>query len=681
MANTSYLQLYLDTDYILPVAVGADGNLVKYQSQGDSRLWLYFSKAAGRDVYETGSNQKANFEAKMEGYFGNFWTKLETGDNVGTEHFTYIDLLDVAGIYPALHEWFKALLMTDTPDVVLNFATTIGIKARRAFIDYLIQKGLHIRSYSVEINDLVAEKVVYDNRFTMKRVFGDQLLVIQSTGDKILLSTLTWCGDMFMQGDKPAKIDKQGDDFKKVALARMVVEKAERHYNLLSPDEVEAEIAYQAQYAEKWLKSRDGDTIWTDGFHYSKNPGRIYPPEQVSAEQLELLVKANSRDTTNKISKYYGENIVNKHLHTIFLGDVFKAEKFLADCVDITSSQGKFTFFNDNALQEAMGRYYYLHGQETEPVEELENRYLTLEGERERIRKYVKNAETLGTLRTAIDDSRQAVSTAIDNLKKRTTKLQESWEACMKKSLFDEAEKYLSNMATDDALTAALGDLYDTQRKVEGQASLLTDLKRLNEVHVQEIVVAIEQGYEQLGTLKADADGLQNLPAELRERTQHYRDVYPVYLEKKRELDNELWLDGKRDILKVITADNLTMEPPPSIDVKTVMAELTCEVLVKKSGLFGLKKEHSLHITLQVLKHEELQFDCVLMISDSKQNLVNRRAWCADLSKGDNYWEKTLTESELPKSANGELVVQLLPNEENAHLSSRIYCESKRVNI
>lgn len=681
MANTSYLQLYLDTDYILPVAVGADGNLVKYQSQGESRLWLYFSKAAGRDVYETGSAQKANFEAKMKDYFGSFWTHLEEGDNVGTEPFTYIDLLDVAGIYPALHAWFKALLMTDTPDVVLNFATTIGIKARRVFVDYLIRKGLHIRSYSVEINDLVAEKVVYDNRFTMKRVFGDQLLVLQSTGDKILLSALTWCGDMFMQGDKPAEIDKLGDDFKKVALARMVVEKAERHYNMLLPGEHEAEVAYQAQFAEKWLKNRDGDTIWADGFHYSKNPGKIYPPEQVSAEQLELLVKANSRDTTNKISKYYGESIVNNHLHTIFLGDVFKDEKFLGDCVDVTSSQGKFTFFNDNALQEAMGRYYYSHGQETEPVEELENRYLTLEGERERIRKYVKNAETLGTLRTAIDNSRQAVSTAIATLKQRTGKLQESWEACMKKSQFDEAEKCLNGMATDDALTAALGDLYDTQRKVEGQASLLTDLKRLNEVHVKEIVAAIEQGYEQLGTLKTDADGLQNLPAELRQRTQHYRDVYPVYLEKKRSLDNELSLDGKRDILKVIAADNLTMEPPPPIDVKTVTAELTCEVLVKKSGLFGMKKERSLHVTLQVQKNEELQFDSVLMISGNKQNKIDRRAWCADLSKGDSHWEKTLSESELPKPVNGELVVQLLPSEDNSHLSSRIYCPSQRVNF
>ena len=45
MASTSYLQLYLDTDYMLPIAVGVDGNLVKYQPDDERRLWLYFKKS------------------------------------------------------------------------------------------------------------------------------------------------------------------------------------------------------------------------------------------------------------------------------------------------------------------------------------------------------------------------------------------------------------------------------------------------------------------------------------------------------------------------------------------------------------------------------------------------------------------------------------------------------------
>ena len=398
MANTSYLQLYLDTDFILPVAVGADGNVVKYQNQeGDSRLWLYFSKASGRDVNESGSVQKANFEAKIEGNFGDFWAHLEQGDKVAAEPFTYVDLLDVAGIYSALREWFKALLMTDTPEVVLNFASTIGLKARRQLVDFLTKKGLTVRSYSVELNDLVAEKVVHDDRSMVQREFGDQLLVIQSTGNHILLSTLTWCGEVFMQGDKPAALQKIGDDFKKMALAKMVVEKAERHYNILQPSEIEAEIVYQAQFAERWLANSDGDTIWTDGFHYSKSPGRIYPPEQINAAQLEKLVEENSRQTTGQIAKFYKENIVDKrlrHWHTVFIGDVFRDEKFLSSCIDVTSSQEKSTFYNDNTVQEAMGRFFYSHGQEVEPVGELERRYLTLASERERIRQYVMQLAT-----------------------------------------------------------------------------------------------------------------------------------------------------------------------------------------------------------------------------------------------------------------------------------------------
>lgn len=679
MANTSYLQLYLDTDYMLPIAVGADGNVVKYQDQqGDCRLWLYFSKVGSRDIYETGPAAKANYDARLEGYYGDFWNHLETGDHVGSEPFPYIELLEVAGLLDTLRNWCKPVLGTATPPVVLNFATTIAVKPRRQFTDYLIKKGFNPRSYSIEMNDLVAEKVTYDHRSTMRLTFGDQIMILQSTGDKILLSTMTWCGNRFMQGERPVQLQKQGDDFKKTALARMVVEKMEQYNNLLSPSEMPAEIAFQSQFANEWLKSRDGDSIRIKGFYYSNDPSQIYPSVQIDANQLDLLVEANSRETTNQVAKYYRENIVNSHLHTIFFGDVFRDELFLKNCIDVTSSQNKFTFFNDNALQEAMGRYYYAYGDVEEPVEELERRYLTMEQERERIRKYVKNAETLGSLRIAIEKSDHAVSQAISNLKSRTKKIEDTWTDFMKVSKFDEAEQVLGDMATDDVLTTALKELYDTLATIEASNSLLTDLKQLNEVHVKEIVEGIEQGFGQLQRLQKDAKDLEIRPKELRERTQHYRDEYKTYLEYKKRLDKEQSIGGKRRVIEEMKDQDLTMEPLPEVNIKTVNAEFKCQLETTGGGFFK-KKKYSLKVAFDVTDGDVLPFPCVIMIDNSEKGTLDRNAWCADLNAGDCHWEKTIPTEELPQGS--KYVVQLFPDEKNDFKRNAIYCESKQIKI
>lgn len=680
MANTSYLQLYLDTDYMLPVVVGVDGNLVKFQDQqGDSRLWLYFSKVGGRDVYQTGSAEKANYEAKIEGFYGDFWEHLETEDNVGNEPFRYIELLEVAGLLNTLRGWCKPVLGTPTPTVVLNFATTVGIKARRVFVDYLTKKGFNIRSYSIEINDLVSEKVSYDHRSTMHCTFGDQIMIMQSTGDKILLSTMTWCGNQFMQGEKPVQLQKQGDDFKKTALAKMVVEKMEQYNNLLNQSEMNAEIAFQTQFANEWLKNRDGDSIRVKGFYYSSDPSQIFPSIQIDANQLDLLVEANSRETTNQVAKFYRENIVNNHLHTIFLGDVFWDELFLKNCIDVTSSPNKYTFFNDNALQEALGRYYYIYNNVEEPIEELERRYLTLEQERERIRKYVKNAETLGSLRIAIENSDKEVSAAIAGMKSRTSKIEDTWTEFMKTSKFDDAENVLDSMSSDADLTLAQSHLFDVLSKIEVNMSLLTDLKQMNEVHVKEIVENIERGYDKLQKLQKEVKNLEIRPRELRERTQHYRDNYSEYKRFKKQIEGCQTKGGLRRILAEMEGLDLTMEPLPEIQDEVVEAEFTCQLETKRSGLFGIKKEHFLKVAIQVKDGAVLPFPCVVMIYNSQKLSLDRHAWCDDLNKGDSHWEKTIPVTELPQS--DIFYVHLFPDEVNAPRRNEIYCETKLISI
>lgn len=680
MAQSTYLQLYLDTDYILPVAVGADGNLVKYSnSEGECQLWLYFSKSASSDVYESGSAQKSNFEAGLSNNFGNFWEKISNGETVASEPFGYVDLLEVSGLLCYLRDWCKAVLGTPTPFVVLNFATTIDVKARRVFVDYLKKKDFNVLSYSIEINNLIADKIVHDHRTTMQCSFGDQLLILQSTGRVLLLSTLTWCGDSFMQGEKTEDLPTKGDDFLKTALATMVIEKAERRYNMLNATEVPAEIAYQEQFTSKWLTQREGDDIIITGFHYSRNPRKIYPSFSVSASQLGLLVEQDSHTTIERIANYYRQHIVNHHLHTVFLGDMFRNEQFVRNCAEVTSSVGKYTYMSGNALQEAMGRYYYSYGNVVEPVEELERRYLTLEQERERIRKYVRNAETLGGLQSVINDSVSETRKAIDGLQLRTKEIEDSWTALMQESKFDDAEKALGRMASDDALTLAQAHLYDALARIEANMSLLTDLKQMNEVHIKEIVDRIDKGYYKLQKLQEEAKDLEIRPNELRQRTQHYRNVYGEYKRFKRQIEDCQTKGSLRRILDEMEGIDLTMEPLPEIKDEVVEAEFTCQLETKRSGLFGMKKEYSLKVALQVKDNAALPFPCVVMIANSKKVNLDRDAWCADLNKGDNHWEKTIPIAELPQGE--KFVIHLFPDENNAPKRNEVYCESKQVKI
>lgn len=245
-------------------------------------------------MFDATESNKANFDAGREGFYGDFWKHVENNDKVPGESYKYLDLLDLSRIITKLREWSNATLFTETPEVVLNFSTVIPLKARRAFVDYINEKLGRVRSYSIEMNDLLSDKIVYDYQ-TLSPAFGDQLLIVQSAGKDILLSIQTWCGNQFMQGDEPLRLKKKGSEFLKEAIAKIVVDYFEQNYHMLLPTQKEKEYAYQMQFADTWLQDRNGDEdFWVDNFHYSLNPAKLYPPVQIDGKQLNLIEKRPS---------------------------------------------------------------------------------------------------------------------------------------------------------------------------------------------------------------------------------------------------------------------------------------------------------------------------------------------------------------------------------------------------
>ena len=658
-----YIQLYLDTDFILPIGVGESGEFQKYfDQQASRRFWLYFNKTSN-NMYESSEVSKANFEAGREGFYGDFWKHIEDGDTVSGTSFSYLDLLEISRIIAKIREWSKLTLLTESPEVVLNFSTVIPLKARRAFADYIQEKIGKVRSYSIELNDLLSSKVIYDNRGSLNPVFGDQLMIIQSAGRDILLSVLTWCGDMFMQGDDCVRLEKRGNEYLKYALAKIVVDHYEQAYRRLTPERKEQEYLYQMQFTEGWLsKRKDEDSFWVDNFHYSNNPERVYTSFEVDGKQLDLIEEEAIRSTICQIGNYYRENIKNRHLHTILLGDVFKEEVFLKNCISVTSSEKKNTPFDDNKTQEALGRYFVKHSTFTENLAELESKYWEKSKQREKIRKYVKSAEILGSLRTKLDESIKSLSQAVTNAENRNADLKASWNAYMKRSKFTEASETIENMSVSDSLLVAKNQSELVILEVNQQNPLLDDLKEL--VDVADIINNIKAKKEELGKLIENAEQLNNLPKSLAEKTQNYKNLYGQYQEIKRLFNSEPTLSARRALVERMKT--LTMEDTPVLDVEPIRGSIAVKA-GKTGGFLGFGAKKMITISLNI--EEPLPCRGVLVVSAKAISSMPQDrygVYCLDVEKG-RKGEVTLTEEtktlnlgDSPKS----LFVKFWPHEE-----------------
>ena len=604
-----YIQLYLDTDFILPIGVGDSGNINKYiDQQASRRLWLYFSRTTNNVIFDSTESNRANFVAGREGFYGNFWMHIENGDKVPGESYKYIELLDLSRIISKLRDWSNETIFTETPEIVLNFSTVIPVKARKVFAAYLEEKLGKIRSYSIELNNMLSSKVLYDNQ-TLSPSFGDQLLIIQSVGYDILMSTLTWCGDQFMQGDEPFKLRKKGGEYLKEALAKMVVNRYEQSYHMLLPVQLENEYHYQMQFTDEWLKERKGDEdIWIENFHYSNNLAKFYPPIQIDGKQLNLIERDSIRNTINAVSKYYRKNIVNKHLHTILVGDVFKEEVFLKDCVSVTSSDSKYTFFNDNALQEALGRYNVKYSYLEEDLVNLERIFRDKANERSRISAYVHNAEILASLSDGVQSAIREIDSDVYTVNDRNMNLKTSWESLMRQSKFDNASELIAQMSISDDLTISKNHSLDILKKIERNNALLIELQQLQDV--RPTIEAIRNGGQRLRELNAKADDLKNLPEILRATIQKYRALYPQYKELRQQFDMETTLVGRRTLVDKMK--ELTMETMPVIDIEVIKGNVSVK-LISKSGFLGMGVKKS--IDLKLVLDKPLPCRGVLVVS------------------------------------------------------------------
>lgn len=677
-----YLQLYLDTDFIIPIGVGDSGHFTKFSNaQGSRRLWLFFSHSSNGAAYASSETNKACFEAGKPGYLGDFWQHVDKNDNVEGEKFKYLDLIHLSSIISELREWSSNMLGTDSPELVLNFSTVIPPKARRNFAEYLRnQFNSKVRSFSIELNDLLASKVQSDYR-SMAPEFGDQILLIQSSGQDILMSSMTWCGDKFMQGEAPSKLAKQGSEFLKRELVKMVVDKYNHIHTMLRQEQIQNEYAYQMQFADSWLAKRHGDNnFWVENFHFSSNPTKSYAPIEIDGKYLNTVEQDAIRETINAISKFYKENIVNRHLHTILVGDIFKEEVFLKNCISVTSSDGKYSVFNDNAVQEALGRYHLLHSNLSEDVNNLQSIYYNKTEERAKIREYVKNAERIGALRDDLSTVLKRLNNSINDIANRNRDLVASWEAYMRRSDFANALEMTNQMSISDELISAKSEATNCIKQIERDNRMLIELSELDEV--KPIIDRVRHDEEELRQLIDKANSLSNLPEELKAKIQHFQDCYGRYKELRHQFDLEKSLINRKKLVEEMA--DLTMEELPATEIESVTGRIHVTSTETKGFLgFGAKKQ----ITIKLVIDKPLPCRGVLIISSKVITAIPEDRYgiyAIDVEKGSEgvAIEMTAEPQALGLDKKAErLYIKFWPNESAISLNTFAFSGSGYVNI
>jgi hypothetical protein len=268
------------------------------------------------------------------------------------------------------------------------------------------------------------------------------------------------------------------------------------------------------------------------------------------------------------------------------------------------------------------------------------------------------------------------MNSAIANRKAQTSSIEHSWKEYMKNSKFDQAEYVISEITSDNNLTQAFGQLKQALSSIEAKKSLLTDLKQLDNIHVQDVVEEIERGYKDLLELQKEAKSLDKLPKKLHDLTKHYRDAYPTYKKLMTDFESKTRAAKKR-ILDEIAKKDLTMENLPVTDIEKTTVELSCTLKQEKNGWLGLKKKKYIIVKMQVKDGKKLPCPCVLQISDSEIK-VSRDGWYRDLDKGLENYEETIPVKDIKSTGN---ILKLLPNEEYSNLSTFIRCESITLNI
>ncbi len=609
---TDILILYIDSDFIYPVVADGHGAYERYEhpdrTQRDFRLWLYFEEDLASSRVTWTRRARAGFFSGNPVCRGGVFSMFGSDRKAEAER-----LLSGSGLIAGLKAMYSAggrRPETDIPTAYV-FASNIAENARREFIAYMQGRSFATISFTVSIESLSAAVLAPEAEF------GDKLLAFASSGNDLICSGFIYDAPEYMLAETPEVMPDLGYNPLREALVNYVLNRIEgRQHFLVNEQEFNAELEYQKQFVDDWLRDINlSDAVSTIAFRYN-NRGNEYLV-QVEADMLKNRLNEFVERLLQEMNSYrnraarYTESPVNT---VVLIGDMFDDADFRSRVAASVGRGADVRHLPVKDFASVLSAYPALYPQLRQRLDEFERIARLAEDKTSDIQQFIDNADTL----RSISDEASELAGHYDDLSRS---LSQSMDAALKKveellaqSNFNGAEVCLNSTRIPEGDNQLFTREDDLTNRVQKNRHLLS-----NE-NAKGIAEQINASLARIASLSAEIKKQLGRADALRAEISRLRDAWPEYQQLLAEFEVADVI-RKRNIVDNIRRRKLTREPLPATGL-TMPFLARIEASVSKSGGFlGFFVKKSLKVS--VLTAEDYRTECKTVVLVQDRPLVS----------------------------------------------------------
>lgn len=629
------LILYVGTDFLVPVIATENNDLFRYNSNGDSRMWLYFREDPDTTDVLYGQDNYQSAQMGKPSYFGAYWEQV--GSRVRTTvqgvETDYVNLPRIAGMLRDLTQWFRSITnKTGTIRTVCLFDDHIGHPARKAFIEMLGADNFEVASYSVSFNSLLA---AYCNReyrqVTMG--YGRQAVVVEASGKQITISSMIYWNDRFVGCNEPLRIPFEGENPVKLALVKHIVDTNNRENGFLRPEQLQTEYRYQLQFADEWMKQAaavpDDESLFLT-YHLSMDPDRRYSLN-IKKSFLIRQQEESVRSILDAIDKYC-HNIAETNIaQYIFTGEIFASDTLRK--LVLQRAQSKSIYVSSSKYPDILQLYAEARGDLTEPVKQYDKVIAARESERNAATVWFEEAERMLATLEAFQRQQPQLTEKVNLFAGKVKMTTDNVRIALESSQFDQAAGYLDELRPgiseiQSYIAQSIQQLLEQHQCNQNLYEKIAEFGYANDIigKIDLEAKAIVASCAQFGELLTALDEWQT-------KIGFYRDNYELYRQLRRKFDEATSLIEKQKLLKEMRPLTGEVLPEEVTGTAAVKGEIALTANWGKS-LFGLvKKLESVNVTVRI-GDTPLPYHCVLCIAQNPISQIEPGAPGFELPKG-----------------------------------------------
>lgn len=642
---TPRLLLYIEEDYILPLAIDADGKVHEYAKDDENRLWLYFNSAEHSVDYAR--EYRTNVAAAEYGYYGDFFENVAKGKTaiIDGRDLPYFDLLKLSSLLVNIRKFYEE----NTGDASVNirtsyvFAESIGFESRKEFLKAMEKNGFAQVSFSKSLSALLVD---YAGRTMPEVKFGDHVLLVTSAADTLRLTSAVYDGGKWLSDGTCEVVTGVGDAPLKTAFVRYVVDQVDKNRGYLTTKE-KRNREYECQYpnADKWLARTDASgNIFIPDFAYSFDPDVNYSCE-VSRRFLDAVLEEAVRNAVGEILAYRNR-VMDKHMaHAVLCGPAFDDIDFV-NMMRSSLENPSYLCVPSHIMPKALSVFFERYYELEEDFGKYDSIVKSMQSSRAAISVWVESAGKIRSLWEDLNDSVPELRAALDEDLERLDDMLGLCDERLGHSDFKSAyEKLDTYLLPTSRTTSAYHAVYECLKKVNDLQPVFDKVKSVDGARL--VTDRINGISQELTGEKGLVTAYKALPAVIedkREVVAYYESHYEEYISLRSRFNLSNNLKEKRDLIALMS--KVTMEPLPDLTIRHVDVELTAELKIEKTGFLGMKKEVTLHYGMRVKGGEVLPCNAVINISSDSQSRANagdKRCVAVNLDKGISSYEGLLT--------------------------------------